>query len=113
PTLALYRNRGGGVFEDVTRAAGLAVTLYGMGVAVGDFDNDGWPDVCITALDGCRLFRNVPVDPNDPARGRRFEDVSPRLGALARSDWPAAGDFLERAEPISYPSSCAFLDYDN
>src|SRR5258707_3917476 len=38
PTLALYRNKGKGVFEDVTRAAGLAVTMYGMGVTVGDYD---------------------------------------------------------------------------
>jgi enediyne biosynthesis protein E4 len=113
PTLALYRNKGKGVFEDVTRESGLAVTLYGMGVAVGDFDNDGWPDVFITALGGCRLFRNVPADPKDPGKGRKFEDVSARLGDLARSDWPAAGNFLDHADPISYPSSCAFLDYDN
>jgi enediyne biosynthesis protein E4 len=44
PSLALYRNLGGGRFEDVTEAAGLDLTFYGMGVAVADFDGDGWPD---------------------------------------------------------------------
>src|SRR5258708_27700332 len=60
PTLALYRNKGDGTFEDVTAAAGLAVSFYGMGVTVGDFDNDGWPDVYITGVGGNHLFRNVP-----------------------------------------------------
>src|SRR5262249_53967319 len=59
PTLALYRNKGDGTFEDVTAAAGLAVTMYGMGVTVGDFDNDGRPDLFVTGVGGNRLFRNV------------------------------------------------------
>src|SRR5947209_4535670 len=42
PTLALYRNKGDGTFEDVTVQAGLAVTLFGMGATAGDYDNDGW-----------------------------------------------------------------------
>src|SRR5258708_4554309 len=45
PQLTLYRNRGNGAFEDVTKQAGLNVSLYGMGVAVGDIDNDGFPDL--------------------------------------------------------------------
>ena len=45
PTLKLYRNNRNGTFTDVTRAAGLDVEMYGMGVAVGDFNNDGFPDV--------------------------------------------------------------------
>ncbi len=113
PTLALYRNLGGGTFENVTKGSGLAVTLYGMGVTAGDYDNDGWPDLFITAVGGCRLFRNVPVDPGDPARGRKFEDVTAASGDLAFSDWPAGGTFLKRREPISFPSSAAFVDYDN
>src|SRR5438046_10745042 len=44
-TLRLYRNNRNGTFTDVTRAAGLDVEVYGMGVAVGDFDNDGHPDI--------------------------------------------------------------------
>ncbi len=113
PTLALYRNKGDGSFVDATKEAGLAVTLYGMGVTVGDYDNDGWPDICITAVGGCRLFRNVPVDPSDPKKGRKFVDVTAAAGDLARSDWPPGGDFLRHEAPVRFPSSCAFLDYDN
>src|SRR5689334_5561646 len=75
PTLRLYRNdsRGGDLrFTDVTREYGLDVTLYGMGVTVGDYDNDGWPDVFVTGVGGNRLFRNVG--------GKRFEDVTARAG---------------------------------
>jgi hypothetical protein len=55
---ALYRNDGNGRFTDVTRAAGLAVERYGIGVAVGDYDNDGWPDVYLTGLGSNALYRN-------------------------------------------------------
>jgi hypothetical protein len=58
-TLRLYRNNRNGTFTDVTRAAGLDVELYGMGVAVGDFNNDGFPDVFITCVGQSRLFRNT------------------------------------------------------
>jgi hypothetical protein len=104
-TQALYRNRGAGSFEDVTAASGLAVELYGMGVAVGDFDNDGWPDLFITALGGNRLYRNI--------EGKRFEDVTLAAG-FAASTWPQESDetFRNRAEPMSFPASATFLDYD-
>jgi len=58
PTLALYRNDGRGKFDDVTKASGLNVSLYGMGVAIGDYDNNGFSDVFITAVGGNRLFQN-------------------------------------------------------
>jgi hypothetical protein len=58
-TLRLYRNNRNGTFTDVTRAAGLDVELYGMGVAVGDFNNDGFPDVFITCVGQNRLLRNT------------------------------------------------------
>jgi hypothetical protein len=58
-TLRLYRNNRNGTFTDVTRAAGLDVEMYGMGVAVGDYDNDGFPDLYITCVGQNRLFRNT------------------------------------------------------
>lgn len=58
-TLRLYRNNRNGTFADVTRAAGLDVELYGMGVAAGDFNNDGFPDLFVTCVGQNRLFRNT------------------------------------------------------
>ena len=58
-TLKLYRNNRNGTFADVTKAAGLDVDMYGMGVAVGDFNNDGFPDLLVTAVGQNRLFRNT------------------------------------------------------
>src|SRR5438067_10586213 len=55
---ALYRNNHDGTFADITRGSGLDVEMYGMGVAVADYDNDGLPDIYITALEGDRLFHN-------------------------------------------------------
>jgi enediyne biosynthesis protein E4 len=55
----LYKNNRDGTFRDVTREAGLAIPMYGMGVAVGDYNNDGWPDVFISCLGQSRLFRNT------------------------------------------------------
>jgi hypothetical protein len=116
PTLALYRNRGDGTFDDVTEKSGLKITLYGMGVTVGDYDNDGWPDLFITAIGGNRLFHNEA----DGKGGRKFVDVTAGAGDLAGSAlagaavWTSLGHgFLERERPIPYPSSAAFLDYDN
>jgi hypothetical protein len=57
-TLKLYRNNGNGTFTDVTAKAGLEVEMYGMGVAVGDYDNDGWDDIYVTGLGEARLFHN-------------------------------------------------------
>jgi len=72
PTMKLYANDGYGRFRDVTEAAGLAVPLYGMGVAVADYDNDGDADVFITAYGANRLFRND---------GGTFADVTEAAGA--------------------------------
>ena len=57
--LKLYRNNRNGTFTDVTRAAGLDIEMYGMGVAAGDYNNDGFPDLLITCLGQNRLFRNT------------------------------------------------------
>jgi hypothetical protein len=58
-TLRLYRNNRNGTFTDVTSRAGLDVEMYGMGVAVGDYDNDGFPDILITCVGQNRLFHNT------------------------------------------------------
>ncbi len=84
----LYRNRGNGTFEDVTAGSGLDVPVQGMGAAVGDFDNDGRPDLFVTAVGGCRLFHNV---------GGRFEDVTEKAG-VGGAD--------------AFHSSAAWLDFD-
>jgi hypothetical protein len=111
PTLALYRNLGGGRFEDVTEKAGLAVGLFGMGATVADFDNDGWPDVFITAVGGNRLFRNEPAP---DGKGRRFRDVTRRAGVGGPGGWPASetGDFFRSKTNLCWSTSAAWLDYD-
>jgi hypothetical protein len=77
--MALYRNNRDGTFTDMTRQSGLAVSMYGLGAAAGDYDNDGNVDLYITALDGNHLYRNQG--------GGRFIDVTAaaRVGAQAFS----------------------------
>jgi hypothetical protein len=58
-TLRLYKNNRNGTFTDVTKNAGLDLEMYGMGVAVGDYNNDGFPDIFITCVGQSRLFRNT------------------------------------------------------
>ena len=55
---ALYKNNGNGTFTDVVSGSGFDVSLYGMGVAAGDYDNDGRDDLYVTAIEGDRLFHN-------------------------------------------------------
>src|SRR5439155_6930937 len=76
PTHKLYRNNGDGTFTDVTAAVGLDKSGFGMGCAVGDFNNDGFDDLVVTYLGGIALFENRP----DGKGGRRFEDVTARAG---------------------------------
>ncbi|WP_158787230.1 CRTAC1 family protein [Granulicella sp. L46] len=71
-TAALYHNNHDGTFTDVTRGSGLDIEIYGLGCAVGDFDNDGRDDIYITALDGNHLFRNL-------GRGK-FKDMTASAG---------------------------------
>jgi hypothetical protein len=98
-TQALYENDGRGKFRDVSADKGLALSFYGMGAAIGDYDGDGWDDVLFTAVGGMRLFRNL--------ESRRFEETTAAAGLAV----PAAASFEEGPHPWS--SSAAFLDYDN
>jgi hypothetical protein len=87
PTQALYRNDGKGHFEDVSKAAGLDKTFYGQGVAVGDYDNDGDPDLYVTAMGGGHLFRN-------DGKGH-FEDVTESTNAKGPNGWLTGAAFLD------------------
>ena len=75
-TMKPYRNNRNGTFTDVTKVAGLDVEMYGMGVAVGDYNNDGFPDVFISCVGQNRLFRNT-------GKGT-FVDVTKSAGLLGR-----------------------------
>ena len=77
-TGALLRNNGNGTFSDVTRGSGLDVEMFGMGVAVGDYDNDGRPDLYVTGLGRSFLFHNVST--SSPSRSPRFVDVAGAAG---------------------------------
>jgi hypothetical protein len=90
-TPALYHNDGRGSFQEVTAGSGLDIALYGMGVAVGDYDNDSLPDVFITAVGGNHLFHNEG--------GGHFRDVT----MSAKTGGPADG----------WSTSAAWVDYDN
>src|SRR5205823_9785003 len=77
-------NRGDGTFEDVTERAGVAGRGFGMGCAVGDYDNDGHDDLFVTGLSETVLYRN---------RGDgTFEDVTRRAG-VSSSRWTTAAGF--------------------
>ncbi len=58
-TMRLYRNNRNGTFTDVTKRAGLDIEMYGLGVAVGDFNNDGFPDLFVSCVGQSRLFQNT------------------------------------------------------
>jgi len=79
PASRLYRNRGDGSFEDVTAAVGLMTSGYGQGVAVGDYDNDGFPDLFVSHFNGGQLFRNEAN-----GAGRRFRDVTAEAGLVLK-----------------------------
>lgn len=88
-TPKLYHNNHDGTFTDVTQKAGLAVSFFGMGVAVGDYDNDGYDDIFITAVGQSRLFRNNG--------NGTFTDVTKSAGLWG---------------PIEFSTSAAWVDYD-
>ncbi len=86
PTQALYHNRGDGTFEEVSKKAGLAVEMYGMGCAAADYDNDDYPDLYVSALGPDRLFHNN--------RDGTFSDVTRRAGIDA-PEWNTSVAWLD------------------
>lgn len=87
PTLKLYANDGKAQFTDVTEQAGLAVSLYGMGPAVGDFDNDGWLDLFVTAVGKNMLFKNEQG---------KFTNVTDSAGVGGLdADWSTGATFFD------------------
>ncbi|HET9410069.1 MAG TPA: CRTAC1 family protein [Candidatus Sulfotelmatobacter sp.] len=88
-TPKLYHNNQDGTFTEVTRKAGLAIPMYGFGVAIGDFDNDGFDDIFISALGQSHLFHNNG--------NGTFTDVTKSAGLSGSSE---------------FPTSAAWVDYD-
>ncbi|MFZ0760380.1 MAG: CRTAC1 family protein, partial [Candidatus Sulfotelmatobacter sp.] len=88
-TPKLYHNNRDGTFTDVTRKAGLAVPMFGLGVAVGDYDNDGFDDIFITAVGQSHLFHNNG--------NGTFTDVTKSAGLWG---------------PNEFSTSAAWVDYD-
>jgi hypothetical protein len=103
-TLRLYHNNRNGTFTDVTKAAGLDIEIYGMGVAVGDYDNDGYEDIYVTSIGPNHLFRNTLGDPN--RNGPIFRDVTEQAGVQGV---PYPGTELK----WKWSTSAAWFDYDN
>jgi hypothetical protein len=86
---ALYHNNRDGTFTDVTEKAGVSAGGYGMGVAVGDYDGDGWPDLFVTQYGRSILFHNN--------RNGTFTDVTEKAGVAV----------------LGWASSAVWFDYDN
>ena len=91
----MYRNLGNFKFQDVTKEVGLdKIDFYTHGVAVADYNNDGWPDLLVTGYGRLALFRNDPVDAKDPSKGRKFTDVTQKAG-LTDHKWSTSAGFAD------------------
>jgi hypothetical protein len=104
----LYRNLGQWKFQDVTKETGLDITWdYNHGVAVADYDRDGWPDLVVTGYGKLVLFHN---EPNDHG-GRKFVDVTRQLG-LVDNSWSTSAGWAD-IDGDGYPDLyvCHYVDW--
>jgi len=110
PTLALYENDGKGHFRDATIEAGLEVSLYGQGCAIGDFDNDGDSDLFISAV-------SEGGSETQSASGKISDAAATGPNRLFRNDTgkfvDITGDAGVSGDPKDWGSSCGWFDYDN
>ncbi len=84
----LYRNNGDGTFTDVTEKAGVSASgLYGQGLAVGDYDNDGFPDLYVTGYGRCILYHNNG--------NGTFTDVSQKAGVANEGGWATSAGWFD------------------
>jgi enediyne biosynthesis protein E4 len=101
PACKMFKNLGGGRFKDVTAELGLGPVGPGQGVAAGDIDNDGYPDLFLTCYGKPNvLYHNV----SDGQGGRKFVDITASAGLADHPDWHTRPNFS---------TSAAFLDYNN
>ena len=118
----LFRNLGKGKFEDVTvkvgldKLAGGKPWFYTHGAAVGDYNRDGFSDLLVTGWGRIALFRNDPVDPKDPTKGRKFTDVSTEAGLDKGIDWASSaawGDLDGDGYPDLYVCQYVNWSFEN
>ena len=100
---ALYKNNRDGTFADVTEKAGVSGAYFGMGVAVGDYDNDGWPDLFVTSYGKCILYKNN--------HDGTFTDVTAKAG-LATPGWTTSAVWFDYDNDGKLDLFvCSFVDY--
>src|SRR6476661_7892217 len=100
---ALYKNNRNCTFTDVTGKAGVSGTAFGMGVAVGDYDNDGWPDIFVTAYGRCTLYKNN--------HDGTFTDVTEKAG-LSTPGWTTSAVWFDYDRDGRLDLFvCSFVDY--
>jgi enediyne biosynthesis protein E4 len=102
---ALYKNNRNGTFTDVTEKAGVPGRTFGMGVAVADYDNDGWPDIFVTSYGRCILYKNN--------HDGTFSDVTDKAG-LATPGWTTSAVWFDYDNDGRLDLFvCSFVDYSS